>query len=63
MKKITVKFPHTHEGVSYPAGSILELPEKTADWLCSQKIEDQPCAVPYTGNSQPINTQPKKSEI
>ncbi len=43
--KVTVKFPHTHAGQEYPAGSTIDLPDVNARWLLAQKIDDQPCAV------------------
>lgn len=59
--KITIKFPHTHAGETYPAGTILELDDKTARWLCDQKIDNQPCAVPYTGDDSAANQAAAKT--
>ncbi len=63
MKKVIVKFSHTHAGKNYAAGSILELPAGTADWLLEQRIDDQPCAVLYTGKDRAVNAPeaPEKS--
>ena len=33
MKKVTVFQEHTHEGVTFPAGSEIELPDDAADYL------------------------------
>jgi len=33
MKKVTVLQEHTHEGVTFPAGSEIELPDDAADYL------------------------------
>lgn len=57
MKKLTIKFPHTHEGTQFPAGSVIELPKEQADWLLAQRIDDQPCAVPYTGSQPAANKE------
>lgn len=33
MRKIKLTKPHTHGGVTYPAGEIIELPDDKYDWL------------------------------
>ena len=60
MKKLTIKFPLTIGKTEYPAGSIIQLPEKKADWLCAQKIDGQPCAVLFTGNAPAANAPTKE---
>ena len=60
-QKVTVKFPHSHEGKKYEAGSVLELSTTQAEWLCNQKIDGQPCAVPYEGSAVPANAESQTS--
>lgn len=33
MKKIVIFQQHTHEGITYPAGTELTLPDNDANWL------------------------------
>lgn len=53
--KVTVKFEHTHHGVTYPAGTVLELSDEQGRWLCNQKLENKPCAEPYAGDQPAAN--------
>ncbi len=55
MNKVTIKFPLKLGETDFPAGSIILLPVKRAEWLCAQRIDEQPCAVPYTGEDPAAN--------
>lgn len=54
-KKIKVNFPHVHAGIEYPAGSIIDLPARVADFLCGQRLDDQPVASSYEGADPAVN--------
>lgn len=40
MKRITLLYPHTHEGVAHASGVSLELPNVWADWLVKHGIAE-----------------------
>jgi hypothetical protein len=38
MPKIALKVTHTHAGVVYPVGHVIEVDEHTARWLIARKV-------------------------
>jgi hypothetical protein len=38
MPKLKLKVTHTHAGVAYPAGHVLDVDEHTARWLTDHQI-------------------------
>lgn len=38
MPKLKLKVTHTHAGVAYPAGHVLDVDEPTARWLTDHQI-------------------------
>ena len=38
MPKLRLKVTHTHAGVAYPAGHVIEVDEHTARWLTDHQI-------------------------
>jgi hypothetical protein len=38
MPKLRLKLTHTHAGVAYPAGHLIEVDEHTARWLTERAI-------------------------
>lgn len=40
MPKLKLKVTHTHAGVAYPAGHILDVDEHTARWLSDHRIAE-----------------------
>lgn len=38
MTKLKLKVTHTHAGVAYPAGHVLDVDEHTARWLIDHRI-------------------------
>ena len=40
MKNVRVQFlqVHTHNGVEYPVGAAIEVPQDIADWLVAQEV-------------------------
>lgn len=54
MKKVTVHQIHTHEGVEYPAGSVVELPDYAADQLLAMEGERRATEVKALEKSKKI---------
>lgn len=40
--KVKLVKDHTHAGVDYPAGAVIEVDGDTADWLRAQKVAEPP---------------------
>lgn len=38
MPKLKLKVTHTHAGVAYPAGHVLDVDEHTARWMTDHRI-------------------------
>lgn len=38
MPKLKLKVTHTHSGVAYPAGHVIDVDEHTARWLTGHQI-------------------------
>ena len=38
MPKLKLKVTHTHAGVAYPAGHVIEVDDRTARWLTDHEI-------------------------
>ena len=38
MPKLKLKVTHTHAGVAYPAGHVIDVDEHTARWLADHRI-------------------------
>ncbi len=38
MPKLRLKVTHTHAGVAYPSGHVIEVDDHTARWLIDQQI-------------------------
>jgi hypothetical protein len=56
MPKVKLKVTHTHAGVAYPAGHILDVDERAARWLVGQGI-----AVPADGELAPAPEAPPRN--
>ena len=41
MPKLRLKVTHTHAGVAYPPGHIIDVDDHTARWLIDQKIGER----------------------
>jgi len=48
MPKLKLKVTHTHAGVAYPAGHIIDVDDHTARWLTDHSI-----AEPATNRPEP----------
>ena len=48
MPKLKLKVTHTHAGVAYPAGHVIDVDEHTARWLTDHSI-----AEPATNRPEP----------
>lgn len=48
MPKLKLLITHTHAGVAYPAGHVLDVDEHTARWLIDHRIGE-----PATQRSEP----------
>jgi hypothetical protein len=40
MPKLKLKVTHTHAGVAYPAGHVIDVDEHTARWLTDHRIAE-----------------------
>lgn len=43
MPKLKLKVTHTHAGVAYPAGHVIDVDEHTARWLTDHQIGEPAC--------------------
>lgn len=56
MPALQLTAPHTHAGVRYPAGHVLDVDARTARWLLDQRIVvplDSPAEPPSPATSAP----------
>ncbi|WP_157314564.1 hypothetical protein [Chitinibacter sp. GC72] len=54
MPTVVLKAPHTHAGISHPAGSRLDLSQSDADWLIQQQVAElRPNAASSGVNPKP----------
>lgn len=53
MPKLKLKVTHTHDGVAYPAGHVLDVDEHTASWLTGRHI-----AEPVPNRAAPVPDAP-----
>lgn len=56
MPKLKLKVTHTHAGVAYPAGHVIDVDEHTARWLTDHSI-----AEPATNRPEPAPDAPDAS--
>ena len=56
MPKLKLKVTHTHAGVAYPAGHVIEVDDRTARWLTDHEI-----AEPATNRAEPVPDAPDAS--
>lgn len=63
MPALRLTAPHTHAGVGFPAGHVLEVSAPTARWLLDQGIAvvlDPPAEPPSNVPSRPTKPIPKE---
>ncbi|MBD3805437.1 MAG: hypothetical protein IE919_19725 [Thioclava sp.] len=64
MPKLRLKVTHTHAGVVYPAGHVLDVDEYTARWLIDHRIGElasqRPESAPNTHNASAKSAQAHK---
>jgi len=53
MPKLRLKVTHTHAGVAYPPGHVLDVDEHSARWLTERAI-----ATLANGDVQPVSETP-----
>lgn len=72
MKRITLLYPHTHDGVAHASGVTLAVPDTAARWLLDQRIavvaerprgtvtvpEPEPVASPAPALAEPLTDTP-----
>ena len=61
MPALQLTAPHTHAGVRYPAGHVLDVDARTARWLLDQGIAIAPPAEPPSAvPARPIKPNTKE---
>lgn len=63
MPALQLTAPHTHAGVRYPAGHVLDVDTSTARWLLDQGIAvplDSPAEPPSAVPARPIKPNTKE---
>ena len=56
MPKLKLKVTHTHAGVAYPAGHVIDVDEHTARWLTDHQIGE-----PASHRTEPAPDAPDAS--
>jgi predicted GTPase len=54
MPKLKLKVTHTHAGVAYPAGHVLDVDEHTARWLTDPRSANRPAIAPSRHRMPPM---------
>ena len=61
MPKLRLKVTHTHGGVAYPPGHVIDVDDHTARWLIDQKIGERAIGTlgtPANSNVLPVPDAP-----
>ena len=58
MPKLRLKVTHTHGGVAYPPGYVIDVDDHTASWLIDQKIGERDIGTPATNDVLPAPEAP-----
>ena len=61
MPKLRLKVTHTHGGVAYPPGHVIDVDDHTARWLIDQKIGEraiEPTGTPANSDLPPVPEAP-----
>lgn len=53
MPKLKLKVTHTHAGVAYPAGHVIDVDEHTARWLTDHRIGEPVSLRPESAPDTP----------
>ncbi|MEW6415826.1 MAG: hypothetical protein AB1482_11285 [Pseudomonadota bacterium] len=56
MPKLKLKVTHTHAGVAYPAGHVIDVDEHAARWLIDQRIAEPVTHRPELASDAPDAT-------
>ncbi len=51
MPKLRLKVTHTHGGVAYPPGHVIDVDDHNARWLIDQKIGERAIGTPGTSGT------------
>ncbi len=54
MPKLRLKVTHTHGGVAYPPGHVIDVDDHTARWLIDQKIGERDIGTPANSDVMPV---------
>ena len=54
MPKLRLKVTHTHGGVAYPPGHVIDVDDHTARWLSDQKIGERDIGTPANSDVMPV---------
>lgn len=59
MPKLRLKVTHTHGGVAYPPGHVIDVDDHTARWLIDQKIGERAIGTPGTPANSDLPPEPE----
>ncbi len=59
MPKLRLKVTHTHAGVAYPPGHVIDVDDHTARWLIDQEIGERDFAPPGTPANSEVMPVPE----
>lgn len=59
MPKLRLKVTHTHGGVAYPPGYVIDVDDHTARWLIDQKIGERAIGTPGTPANSDVPPVPE----
>lgn len=58
MPKLRLKVTHTHDGVAYPPGHVIDVDDHTAHWLIDQKIGEHAIGTQANSDVLPVPDAP-----
>lgn len=65
MPKLRLKVTHTHGGVAYPPGHVIDVDDHTARWLIDQQIGERDIGTPSSSDPVPVAdpVEPQKPSV
>ena len=60
MPKLRLKVTHTHAGVAYPPGHVIDVDDHTARWLTERDIGTPACSGPVPAAESNDTVEPAK---